>query len=128
GDLDTTALGELPANVRTVGWVPLERLLRNCDGAVIHGGGTLLTAIESGTPQLLASDPRDMFQFSGHDAVREFGFGLVSTADQVTPELLTTLIEDDRLKANTLRMREEMLSLPSPAQIAQRIVDEVLEA
>ena len=45
---------EMPANVRSVGPVPLHLLLPTCD-AIIHqgGGGTLMTALVSGLPQLV---------------------------------------------------------------------------
>jgi calicheamicinone 4-hydroxyamino-4,6-dideoxy-alpha-D-glucosyltransferase len=126
GDIDVAPLGELPPNIRSVGWTPLHRLLRNCAAVVHHGaGGTMMTAIEAGTPQLLAPDPRDMFQHSGREAVRKLGIGLVSTADQVSPELLTALIQDERLAQETAVVREEMLSLPSPAETVQRILAEV---
>lgn len=126
GDIDIAALGELPPNVRSVGWAPLDRLLRRCAAVVHHGaGGTMMTAIEAGTPQLLAPDPRDMFQHSGREAVRKLGIGLVSTADQVSPGLLTALIEDERLAKKTAEVRDEMLSLPSPAETVRRILSEV---
>src|ERR1700729_2458318 len=45
---------EMPANVRSVGPVPLHLLLPTCD-AIIHqgGGGTLMTALVCGVPQLV---------------------------------------------------------------------------
>ncbi|HEV3001227.1 MAG TPA: nucleotide disphospho-sugar-binding domain-containing protein [Solirubrobacteraceae bacterium] len=126
GDVDVGPLGELPPNVRSVGWAPLHRLLPECAGVVHHGGGgTVLTALEAGTPQLLAPDARDTFQHSARAAVRRLGFGLTSTADQVTPELLRTLIEDERLAGAAAAMREEMLSLPTPAETVRRILAEV---
>lgn len=129
GDIDVAPLGELPPNVRSVGWVPLGRLFRDCTAVVHHGaGGTIMTAIDAGIPQLLAPDPRDMFQHSGRDAVRKLGIGLVSTADQVSPGLINTLIEDEQLTAKTAVVRTEMLSLPSPAQTVQRILGEVCRA
>lgn len=126
GDIDIAPLGDLPPNVRAVGWVPLHRLLRDCAAVVNHGGGgTVMTAIEAGIPQLLAPDPRDMFQHTGCEAVLKRGIGLVSTADQVTPELLTTLITDERLAEETAAVRKEMLALPTPAATVQRILAEV---
>jgi UDP:flavonoid glycosyltransferase YjiC (YdhE family) len=126
GDIDVAQLGALPANVHAVGWVPLHRLLRECTAVVHHGGGgTIMTAVDAGIPQLLAPDPRDMFQHTGREAVRKRGIGLVSTADQVTPELLMTLAADESLAEQTLVVREEMLALPTPAATVQRILAEV---
>jgi UDP:flavonoid glycosyltransferase YjiC (YdhE family) len=37
-------LGPLPANIRVVGWIPLDDLLPTCTAIVYHGGaGTTLT-------------------------------------------------------------------------------------
>lgn len=50
----------LPDNVRTVGWVPIPRVLPFCDGIVHHGGaGTLLGALAAGVPQLVEPGPGD---------------------------------------------------------------------
>lgn len=126
GDLDIDPLRPLPPNVRSLGWTALHPLLRRCAAVVHHGGGsTLLTAIEAGVPQLLAPDPRDMIQYSGRDAVRKLGIGLVSMSDEVTPELLTELIRDERLARQTVVVRDEMRSLPTPAETVRRIVAEL---
>ncbi|TVT61462.1 DUF1205 domain-containing protein [Amycolatopsis rhizosphaerae] len=126
GDLDIGPLRPLPPNVHAVGWTPLHRLLRQCAAVVHHGsGGMIMTAIEACTPQLLAPDSRDMFQHSGRAAVRELGIGLVGSADEVSPELLTELIKDDRLVQRMTVVRDEMHSLPSPAETARRIIAEL---
>jgi UDP:flavonoid glycosyltransferase YjiC (YdhE family) len=126
GDLDVGPLQPLPSNVRAVGWTVLHRLLRQCDAVVHHGsGGMIMTAIEAGTPQLLAPDARDMFQHSGRAAVHKLGIGLVSTADEVNPELLTELISNDELATQLAVVRQEMHALPSPAETARRILAEL---
>lgn len=126
GDLDVNPLRPLPSNVRSVGWTTLHRLLRQSTAVVHHGsGGMIMTAIEACTPQLLAPDARDMFQHSGRDAVRKLGVGLVSTADEVSPELLTKLIEDEELAQRMVAVRDEIHSLPSPAETVRRIVAEI---
>lgn len=126
GDLDVGPLRPLPPNVRSVGWTTLHRLLRQCTAVVHHGsGGMIMTAIEACTPQLLAPDARDMFQHSGRDAVRKLGIGLVSTADEVSPDLLTRLIQDDQLAHRMTVVRDEIHALPSPAETVRRIVAEL---
>ncbi|WP_328609964.1 glycosyltransferase [Amycolatopsis sp. NBC_00345] len=123
GDLDVAPLRPLPANVRAVEWTALHRLLRQCTAVVHHGsGGMIMTATESCTPQLLAPDARDMFQHSGRDAVRKLGTGLVSTADEVSPQLLTRLIQDEGLRQRMSVVRDEIQALPSPAETVRRIV------
>jgi UDP:flavonoid glycosyltransferase YjiC (YdhE family) len=126
GDLDVAPLRPLPENVRAIGWTALHRLLHHCTAVVHHGsGGMIMTSIESCTPQLLAPDARDMFQHSGRDAVRQLGIGLVSTADEVTPELLTELIEDTGLAQRMATVRDEVHALPTPADTVRRIVAEI---
>jgi calicheamicinone 4-hydroxyamino-4,6-dideoxy-alpha-D-glucosyltransferase len=126
GDLDITPLGKLPANVRSVGWTPLHTLLRTCSAVVHHGGGgTVMTAIDAGLPQLLAPDPRDQFQHTAREAVSRRGIGLVSTADKVDAELLRRLIGDESLRANAREVRDEMIALPTPAETVRHIIDKV---
>lgn len=126
GDLDVAPLRPLPPNVRSVGWTAMHRLLRQCTAVVHHGsGGMIMTAIEACAPQLLAPDSRDMFQHSGREAVRKLGIGLVSTADDVSPELLTQLVRDERLARRMAVVRDEVHALPSPADTVRRIVAEV---
>jgi UDP:flavonoid glycosyltransferase YjiC (YdhE family) len=124
GDLDITPLGTLPPNVRSVGWTPLHTLLRTCSAVVHHGGGgTVMTAIDAGLPQLLAPDPRDQFQHTAREAVSRRGIGLISTSDKVDADLLTRLITDDQLRVAATEVREEMLSLPTPAATVRRILE-----
>lgn len=53
---DARALGELPANVRPLGQVPLHLLLPGCAAVVHHGGaGCAMTALVAGVPQLVLS-------------------------------------------------------------------------
>jgi UDP:flavonoid glycosyltransferase YjiC (YdhE family) len=124
GDLDISPLGTLPANVRSVGWTPLHTLLRTCRAVVHHGGGgTVMTAIDAGLPQLLAPDPRDQFQHTAREAVSRRGIGLLSTADKVDADLLRRLIEDEDLRVAAAEVREEMHALPTPAATVRRIIE-----
>jgi hypothetical protein len=53
---DARALGELPANVRPLGQVPLHLLLPGCAAVVHHGGaGCAMTGLVAGIPQLVLS-------------------------------------------------------------------------
>ncbi|GGM52517.1 glycosyl transferase [Micromonospora sonchi] len=127
GDLDITPLGKLPPNMRAVGWTPLHTLLRTCTAVVHHGGGgTVMTAIDAGLPQLLAPDPRDQFQHTAREAVSRRGIGLVSTADKVDADLLRRLIGDESMRAAAREVREEMRALPTPAETVRRLVERVV--
>ena len=108
--------GNLPDNVRTVGWVPLPRVLPFCDGIVHHGGaGTLLGALAAGVPQLVEPGPGDR---TGHaNAVTKRGAGLAAGPREVTPELLTRLVEDPKLQRAAGEVRAEIATMPSPAEI-----------
>lgn len=126
GDLDTTPLGKLPPNIRAVGWTPLHTLLRTCTAVVHHGGGgTVMTAIDAGLPQLLAPDPRDQFQHTARQAVSRRGIGVVSTADKVDADLLRQLLGDESMRAAVREVREEMRALPTPAETVRRLVGHV---
>ncbi|SDN93049.1 nucleotide disphospho-sugar-binding domain-containing protein [Lentzea jiangxiensis] len=109
----------LPDNVRAVGWVPIPRVLPLCDGIVHHGGaGTLLGALAAGVPQLVEPGPGDRTTHA--DAVTRRGAGLRAGPRDVTPELLTRLIEDSKLQRAAGEVRAEMAAMPSPADVAAR--------
>ncbi|WP_159941975.1 MULTISPECIES: nucleotide disphospho-sugar-binding domain-containing protein [unclassified Nocardiopsis] len=124
GDIDVAELGPLPSNVTSVGWTPLHALLRDCSAVVHHGGGgTTLTAVGAGLPQLLTPDPRDRLQYTACNAVRDRGIGLVSTPEEVDPALLRRLLDDRSLRSATAEVRDEILSLPTPVETEKRIVE-----
>lgn len=120
GDVDTTALGELPDNVRVVGWVPLTALLQTCDAAVHHGGaGTTLAALNAGVPQLVLPDGAD--RHINAEAVRDRGAGLLGTADDLSAEVLGQLLWDEKMTAVAREVREEIGTMPSPVSLVARL-------
>ncbi|MFG2992840.1 nucleotide disphospho-sugar-binding domain-containing protein [Streptomyces sp. NPDC048257] len=120
GDVDTTALGELPANVRAVGWVPLTALLQTCDAAVHHGGaGTTLAALNAGVPQLVLPDGAD--RHINAEAVRDRGAGLLGTADDLGAEVLGQLLSDEKMTAVAREVRREIGTMPSPVSLVPRL-------
>lgn len=125
-DIDVGPLGALPPNVRSVGWMPLNALLRTCTAIVHHGGGgTALAAIDAGLPQLLAPHPRDAFQRTVWNAVAQRGIGLVSQPEDVDAALLNRLIADEGLRAATAEVRAEMIGLPTVEATARRIAEHI---
>ncbi|GHH46642.1 glycosyl transferase [Lentzea cavernae] len=109
----------LPDNVRTVGWVPVPRVLPFCDGIVHHGGaGTLLGALAAGVPQLVEPGPGDRTVHA--NAITARGAGLAAEPREVTPELLTRLIEDSKLQRASGEVRAEIASMPSPSEITDQ--------
>jgi UDP:flavonoid glycosyltransferase YjiC (YdhE family) len=112
---------ELPANVRSVGPVPLHLLLPTCD-AIIHqgGGGTLMTALVGGLPQLVVpSFPDQAFsarQLAATGAGRYLPGGETVTAATVA-EHAGILLEDGRYRAAARELQAEALALPPPADV-----------
>jgi UDP-N-acetylglucosamine:LPS N-acetylglucosamine transferase len=112
----------LPDNVRTVGWVPIPRVLPFCDGIVHHGGaGTLLGALAAGVPQLVEPGPGDRTVHA--KAITARGAGLKAGPREITPQLLTRLIEDAKLQRAAGEVRDEMAAMPAPSEVAARWED-----
>ncbi|HEX7309183.1 nucleotide disphospho-sugar-binding domain-containing protein [Lentzea sp.] len=109
----------LPENVKAVGWVPIPRVLPFCDGIVHHGGaGTLLGALAAGVPQLVEPGPGDRTVHARTLSGR--GAGLAARPEDVTPALLTRLVEDSKLQRAAGEVRDEISGMPSPAEVAQQ--------
>ncbi|QUQ65456.1 nucleotide disphospho-sugar-binding domain-containing protein [Kutzneria sp. CA-103260] len=121
-DPDTSALGELPDNVRVTGWIPLNSLLAVSDALVHHGGaGTTLTAACAGVPQLVIPHGADHF-VNAHVAARR-GVGLVCEPTAVTPDVLDTLLNSDQIRAAAAEVRAEIERMPTPAQIVPKLLE-----
>lgn len=116
-------LGSLPANVRSLDtWVPYSELFRTCAAVVHHGGGgSIMTAIDAGTPQMVVRSDGDPGGRIMGDAVENRGVGISTTPGEVTPEQLERLLTDDTLKRATTEVREEVAGLPTPATLAARL-------
>ncbi|HEY4453943.1 MAG TPA: nucleotide disphospho-sugar-binding domain-containing protein [Pseudonocardiaceae bacterium] len=121
GGSDPSALGELPANVRVVDWVPLNALLSVSDGVVHHGGaGTTMTAIAAGIPQLVL--PHGADQFLNADAVAKVGAGAVVTEQDLDAARLTDLLDDTAKRTAAVTLAEELAGQPSPADVVPALV------
>lgn len=119
GEADPAELPPLPDNVRIAGWWPLTALLPHCAGLVHHGGeGTLMTALALGVPQLVL--PTGELRAPAGAAVRDRGVGL--TGD-LSPALLTELIESPTLRAAAAEVRAEIAALPAPAELVPRLAE-----
>ncbi|GAA1158057.1 UDP:flavonoid glycosyltransferase YjiC (YdhE family) [Kitasatospora gansuensis] len=116
GDADLAPLGELPANVQPLPWVPLAQLLGACDAVVHHGGsGTMMTAAALGVPQLIL--PHGADHFINVAAAETYGFALRSTAEAVDADLLDRLLTGEALRKSAGAMRAEIEAMPSPAEL-----------
>jgi UDP:flavonoid glycosyltransferase YjiC (YdhE family) len=110
----------LPANVRTVDWVPLPAVLTNCAGIVHHGGaGTTLAALHAGIPQMLVNGPGDRRHNAG--LVNARGAGLAVDPEEINTAALTRLISDASLARNATEVRDEVAAMPTPDQLVPRL-------
>ncbi|KOG19060.1 nucleotide disphospho-sugar-binding domain-containing protein [Streptomyces viridochromogenes] len=113
-------LGELPANVRAVDWVPLSSLVPSCR-AIVHTGGTgvMMTAAAYGVPQLgVTKIPEGRFNVERLVAV---GAGRHLPQDEVTDDAVRThvaaLLADDACRDGAHALRREIEEQPSPASV-----------
>ncbi|HJP78415.1 MAG TPA: nucleotide disphospho-sugar-binding domain-containing protein [Pseudonocardiaceae bacterium] len=121
GGADATGLGELPANVRVVGWVPLSALLAVSDAAIHHGGaGTTMTALAAGVPQLVL--PQGADQFMNADAVARVGSGEVVRAEDLDVSRLTDLLDDTVKRTAAAKLVDELAGQPSPAEVVPQLI------
>jgi calicheamicinone 4-hydroxyamino-4,6-dideoxy-alpha-D-glucosyltransferase len=124
GEVDIDSLGELPPNIRRVGWTPLSSLLRTCTALIHHGGGgNVLNAVTANIPQLIAHGPANLMHHITCTAVRERNIGLATSSDQVDPAMIETLVADDGLRRATSEVHIENKALPSPAATARYILE-----
>ena len=112
---------EMPANVRSVGPVPLHLLLPTCD-AIIHqgGGGTLMTALVCGVPQLVVpSIPDQIFnarQLAATGAGRYLPGGEAVTEAAVA-EHAGGVLDDAACRDAARQLQAEALAMPAPADV-----------
>ncbi|MFG2824944.1 glycosyltransferase [Kitasatospora sp. NPDC048365] len=121
GEADLAMLGELPANVRPLPWVPLSVLVGGVDAIVHHGGdGSTWTSAAAGLPQLVL--PQGANQFINAGVVADQGIGLRSSSEEVDSALLERLLTDEGLRKAAAGVRAEIAALPSPAELVPELV------
>ncbi|GAA3129763.1 nucleotide disphospho-sugar-binding domain-containing protein [Streptosporangium carneum] len=121
GNKDLSELGELPPNVRATGWVPLGALLRHCVAAVHHGGaGTALTCSALGVPQLILPNGAD--RHLNADALSARGSALSARIEELDASLIDVLLTDEGLRSAAGEVRNEIESLPTPAELVPELV------
>jgi UDP:flavonoid glycosyltransferase YjiC (YdhE family) len=125
GTADLSELGELPANVRSVGFLALSAFLPTCSLIVHHGGsGTTATPLHYGVPQLVLPSFADNPMSAAR--VVERGVGLshdpaTATAD-VIRELARRLLSEPSFAVAARAVSAEMAGQPSPSSIIDRVV------
>jgi glycosyltransferase (activator-dependent family) len=118
------SVDDAPANARVFDYVPLQGLLPSC-AAVVHigGAGVQSTAMYYGVPQLILPGIWDTELRARKLA--EAGAGLAVPPPEMTPERirddLARLVTEPKFRAGAERLRQEMLALPSPAEIVPEL-------
>ena len=124
GTADLTSLGTLPANVRSVGYLPLSVFLPTCALLVHHGGsGTTAAPLFYGVPQLVlpafADNPLSA------QRVVDRGVGLAhdpATIDTVIiRELVARLLTEQSFLEAAGQVRAEIATQPTPSDIIARL-------
>lgn len=125
GDPTMVPLGELPANVRIVGWVPLNALLPTCAAAIHHGGsGSSLTCCALGVPQLALLERRaDPSPAAEAELLRARGAAIVLDVDELDAAAVRKLLKDDDLRRVARELEAEIAALPSPAELVPQLAE-----
>lgn len=124
GTADLTELGELPANVRSVGYLPLSAFLPTCSAIVHHGGsGTTAAPLFYGIPQLVLPSFADNPMSAKRVADRGVGLSQDPTsADAGTIRaLVERLLTEARFREAAEEVRREIAEQPSPRRVVDRL-------
>jgi UDP:flavonoid glycosyltransferase YjiC (YdhE family) len=119
GRADRELLGELPAGVRVIDWLPLHLLLPTCGAVVHHGGaGTALTALSAGVPQCVVdAEPDDHIV---ERSLCESGVGVSFDSTKAGPDefaaAVGSLLAQGPQQA-AARLRAENLARPAPSEV-----------
>ncbi|MEV0899179.1 nucleotide disphospho-sugar-binding domain-containing protein [Actinoplanes sp. NPDC049802] len=119
-------LDSLPANVRTVDYLPLNQLLPTCSALVHHGGvGTFASAANHRVPQLITDmeAPVSMkYPVAPSTAAYVTGRGAGLTLDIAgSPDAMRKQLElvltDPSFRQGADRVYEDLLAMPSPVDV-----------
>ncbi|MFD5982789.1 activator-dependent family glycosyltransferase [Streptomyces cyaneofuscatus] len=116
-------IDHIPANVRTVDYIPLTQLLPTCSAVVHHGGyGTLCAAAAAGVPQIVAIDGDQVMEgpVSAH-FLAEAGAGLLlqhqdCSVDDIR-KMVTSVLEDGSYQHGARSLHRDLLATPGPAEV-----------
>lgn len=120
GDIDLSELGELPANVRPLGWMPLGALMPTCDAIVHHGGSaTVMTPLAYGVPQV--SLPKFADQPLNAKLMADRGVGLTVSEPEQVGAALAQVLGEPKFRETAGDVRAEIAWQPSPASVVERL-------
>jgi UDP:flavonoid glycosyltransferase YjiC (YdhE family) len=122
GDIDLSGLGELPANVRPLGWMPLGALMPTCDAIVHHGGSaTVMTPLAYGVPQVAL--PRFADQPLNAKLMADRGVGLTVAEPEEVAGALSEVLARLTFQETASEVRDEIAAQPSPAAVVARLAE-----
>ncbi|CAM3523725.1 activator-dependent family glycosyltransferase [Kibdelosporangium persicum] len=119
-------LSHVAANTTVVPYVPLQALVPSCSAVVHHAGiGTLATTSLQGVPQLAL--PLHFDEPALARKLAEQGAGLAmdpseAKGDTVRQGVLR-LLHEPAFRDSARRLRDEMLAMPDPSQVAARLAE-----
>ncbi|HXL91009.1 MAG TPA: nucleotide disphospho-sugar-binding domain-containing protein [Streptosporangiaceae bacterium] len=121
---DRAALTGLPTRVRLATMIPLSLVTPSCDLLISRGGnGTLMTAMVSGTPQLLVVSQYTEEQSA--QALAQAGAGRMLHESQVSPaevaEHAAALLDSDDTRKRAAELSRESCARPAPARVAAEL-------
>jgi UDP:flavonoid glycosyltransferase YjiC (YdhE family) len=120
-DAHRDLFSDVPENVRAIGPVPLHLVLPSCD-AIVHqgGGGTLMTAVAAGVPQVVVPSIADQIFNAGHLAASGAGVHVTGCENVNEEDVVAATIEvldRPRYRKAARSLRTEHLSRPTPAEV-----------
>jgi Erythromycin biosynthesis protein CIII-like, C-terminal domain/Erythromycin biosynthesis protein CIII-like, N-terminal domain len=124
GKADLSALGVLPDNVRSVGYLPLSTFLPTCALIVHHGGsGTTAAPLHYGIPQLVMPSFADNHMSA--QRVVDRGVGLSHDPETVDAATVRASVEqllgEPAFAAAAREVSAEMARQPSPSAVIERL-------
>lgn len=123
GGFDIGGLGELPANVTGADWLPWDALIDTCSAVIHHGGASVtLSGLQAGLPHLVLPDGADRDLHA--TVLRDRGVAVTAGPDdEISADMLRHLVFDDKLRSAAADVRAEVAAMPSPAAMAEELVD-----
>jgi hypothetical protein len=120
---DVAELGPLPPAVRVLQWLPLRLLLPTCSVVVHHGGGgSTLTSLWSGVPQLSLTFASEQRASATRVAAAGAGVHLPGHLADATAirDAVDGLLADGSYGQAAARLRDEIQHRPSPANLVEQ--------
>jgi MGT family glycosyltransferase len=121
---DPAAFGPQPPNVHLEPWIPQTRLLPQCDVFISHGGfNSVKEALSLGVPLVVVPMMSD--EPYSAERVAALGVGRAVGPEERGPEdirdAVRTVLSDGSYRARADEFRAEMLALPGPERIVERL-------